>query len=347
MLSIPAYMRIRNYAIDLISKNPSCEEKLLSERELCEVFGVSRTTVRKALKDLVSEGFLVSHHGKGTFTNPKKGVSSPFLKADCYSIGLIWGDGKSVYFNRHPWTMINASAEVVVNNGHMLRFLNLAHTDDEAVHEIKLLKIDGIIWLLPHTAALGIIDSLKESGIPTVAVNRNLGRKDINCVKINTETYGYMGAKRLLEDGHRNIVYAARQEERESENEMYRGFKQAHKDFGIEYNESLALQAGNNLAYDFKKMFEFGVNFSAVMAHGTFLEHIISVIDEKKIRVPEDLTVLGDDMFLQIYSKPYFPRIVEPVNEVCHSASQMLLDILDKKQIKTVQKQIEPVIINN
>lgn len=38
-----------------------------SENELVELFGVSRGTVRKALKSLVDEGLLVQRHGKGTF----------------------------------------------------------------------------------------------------------------------------------------------------------------------------------------------------------------------------------------------------------------------------------------
>ena len=137
MSSIPAYMRIRNYAIDLISKNPQREEKLLSERELCKVFSVSRTTVRNALKDLVKEDFLISRHGKGTFSNPTKALFNPFQKKDCYSIGLIWADGKCVYYNHHSWKMINSCAEVIVNNGHMLRFLNLAHRNEEIVREMK------------------------------------------------------------------------------------------------------------------------------------------------------------------------------------------------------------------
>jgi len=38
-----------------------------TEAELCDMFGVSRITVRKALADLVHEGWLVRHQGRGTF----------------------------------------------------------------------------------------------------------------------------------------------------------------------------------------------------------------------------------------------------------------------------------------
>jgi GntR family transcriptional regulator len=41
--------------------------RIPSEQELCETYGVSRVTVRKAILDLVHEGLLVRRQGKGTF----------------------------------------------------------------------------------------------------------------------------------------------------------------------------------------------------------------------------------------------------------------------------------------
>ena len=42
-------------------------EKLLVERELCEMLGISRTPVREALRRLSSEGLVESHPGRGMF----------------------------------------------------------------------------------------------------------------------------------------------------------------------------------------------------------------------------------------------------------------------------------------
>ncbi len=48
------------------------EEPIPSERELEELYQVSRTTVRQALDVLVRRGYIYRDHGRGTFATPRK-----------------------------------------------------------------------------------------------------------------------------------------------------------------------------------------------------------------------------------------------------------------------------------
>lgn len=57
---------------DIVDKVYKPGEKMPSETELGEVYGVSRITVRRAVKELVNEGLLTSKQGKGTFVNQPK-----------------------------------------------------------------------------------------------------------------------------------------------------------------------------------------------------------------------------------------------------------------------------------
>ncbi|MDU5109172.1 MAG: GntR family transcriptional regulator [Clostridium sp.] len=65
---IPIYYQLKNDLITKISEGiwkPG--ECIASERELCEVYGVSRMTIRQAIGELVQEGILLRIKGKGTF----------------------------------------------------------------------------------------------------------------------------------------------------------------------------------------------------------------------------------------------------------------------------------------
>ena len=65
---IPVYYQLKNDLISKISEGiwkPG--ECISSERELCEIYGVSRMTIRQAIGELVQEGILLRIKGKGTF----------------------------------------------------------------------------------------------------------------------------------------------------------------------------------------------------------------------------------------------------------------------------------------
>lgn len=70
---IPLYIQIKDLLKQEIQKgNYKFGDKIPTEPELGERFNVSRVTIRKAIEDLVGEGYLVKRQGKGTFVNQKK-----------------------------------------------------------------------------------------------------------------------------------------------------------------------------------------------------------------------------------------------------------------------------------
>lgn len=65
---IPIYYQLKNDLISKISEGVwKAGECIASERELCEIYGVSRMTIRQAIGELVQEGILIRLKGKGTY----------------------------------------------------------------------------------------------------------------------------------------------------------------------------------------------------------------------------------------------------------------------------------------
>lgn len=74
---IPLYYQLMNIILEKIELGVLQEhDKLPSERELCEKYDISRSTVRQTLQELQNNGYVYREHGKGTF------VSSQAVKQD-------------------------------------------------------------------------------------------------------------------------------------------------------------------------------------------------------------------------------------------------------------------------
>jgi len=71
----PLYMQIKEAIKQrILDGDYIAHERLPSESELMKVFGVSRITVRQALRDLHNDGMVFSVQGKGTFVSKPKAV---------------------------------------------------------------------------------------------------------------------------------------------------------------------------------------------------------------------------------------------------------------------------------
>src|SRR5450759_5194801 len=70
---LPRYVQLANILRQRIVRGEwAALQSIPSERQLEQIYSVSRTTIRQAIDLMVRQGFLYREHGKGTFVSPQK-----------------------------------------------------------------------------------------------------------------------------------------------------------------------------------------------------------------------------------------------------------------------------------
>lgn len=69
---VPFYLQVKEQLLGVIINDFEVGDKIDNELDLCIIFGVSRPTVRQAIKELENEGFLTRLKGFGTFVKRRK-----------------------------------------------------------------------------------------------------------------------------------------------------------------------------------------------------------------------------------------------------------------------------------
>jgi len=84
-IPIPLYYQLKEKLTQQIQAGEFGPGQLMpSERELSDMYGISRMTVRQALGEMVKEGLLLREQGKGTFVAEPK-ISQALLKLTSFS----------------------------------------------------------------------------------------------------------------------------------------------------------------------------------------------------------------------------------------------------------------------
>ena len=165
------YLTIVEWVKEYITKEKlRPNDRFLSEKELCAIHGVSRQTVRQALKCLESENILCRVRGSGTFV--KASTISPVARVN--RVGVV-----STYFSDYIFPHIVTGIESVLNESGIAMQLSITHNQVmEEAQALKTMIANGVQGLIvePSKSALPnpnmeLYQEIKSKNIPLVFFN--------------------------------------------------------------------------------------------------------------------------------------------------------------------------------
>lgn len=336
---IPPYIRIRQYVISEIAR-ASGMARIKTEHELCRLFQVSRTTVRKALSELCSEGYLIRKPGLGTFVNPEK-VRNSWSRPRRRMMGVVIGDGAWQYYNHSTWGILSELGLTVTGRSMLLRILALTHRLGDASEELLSLRLDGLAWIYPGAVHYETMLQLVHAGLPVVAVNPPFLDDSLASVAVDYRKTAYRMAAHLLALGHTRFacVFARHHLDRYT-SQCLPGFRGACEAYGCLFDESRVVFTSN--PYQDVRSLCSEPDFTALLS---FAHHdaVLQAVTDAGIAIPQDCSVvLHTNEDPAGFGNVSFTKFMHPAGVLGRVAGEWLTAAVDTGEPSPLQKRLEP-----
>ncbi len=331
----PSYLRIRQYILSLVYSCNGTLTKIPPEREICKLFSVSRGSVRYALDTLVDEGYLLRHHGAGTFINPDKAVR-PELKEK--TIGFIYGAGMNVNYMDSTLKALGNLCLALAEKRLNLRFIQLLDFQDKPSSEISLFKLDALLWLDPNSSSNGkaVIELFENLDIPFLVVADNIIDGYRNYL---TNDYSYTAEKAveyLLERGHRDIAFVAYDEKYPSVVSQYKAFKAALEKHGC-FDKTLRVDMCDNIDSKVKDFLSKRKPSAIYSLGGQSQYAVFKAVSELGLNNDEYEIISYSSRIAESFENVDFYEIVAERSGLVKPAVDLLCDMMDGKTEGPVQ----------
>ena len=337
---LPIYLQVASYLRGEIRKGKlSHGTKLPPEAKLAEELGISRMTLRRALKILAQEGFIVQRKGKGTFVvSPLEGV-----KLEKKVIGLI---GSFRLDKKSPDSYISLLLQGIKDAlRERVKLVALSPEEGTLSQLYHHNHLEGVILVTPSIKEVRKFRELPLQDIPHVIVGSSFPVfKERNYVFVDTDNVGgsFRAVEYLIHLGHRRIVYVGGNPEKSNSRDRFKGYREALKKYGIKWEPSLVFQ-GKKIGVHSEAGYSFACEFlkvkplpTAVFAGGFYLAlGVMKAIKDKGLRIPEDISLVGfDDYEIGEHLSPPLTTVRQPVYELGKKAGERILEWINLGKVK-------------
>lgn len=332
-------------------------QKISSESELMKEFGVSRHTVRLAIGNLVTTGWLYREQGSGTFCADRTESENQMNGTNAKNIAMI-----TTYISDYIFPSIIRGAEKHLSkNGYNVSLFstdNNHETERNVLETILSQNFDGVI-VEPTKSAISNPNinyylNLENQKIPYIMINSYYDELEPTSIILDDEKGGYLQADHLIKLGHKNIVGFFKTDDSQGAKRM-KGYLKAHRD------NNITIIPNNIITYktdekDRKPLEDFENILSSkngdwptgvICYNDELAVKLLDITRDRKLEVPADISIVGfDDSFLANVSEVKLTTVGHPQSELGEAAGKLILDLINHKkgEQKQEDKKIESVV---
>jgi DNA-binding LacI/PurR family transcriptional regulator len=225
---------------------------------------------------------------------------------------------------------------------------SVAETSDAIPELIKNRRLDGV-FLIGGLFTPQFIEILQKMEIPFVIIGRQF--EGFDSISVDMEEVGYLGAKYLLQQGHKKIAFINGPVTSSNSQKKLDGIQRALCELDI---NTSAVEAINSDSYTgmggykaINTLWEQGVRPDAVFGGSDGLTSgAVRFLYERGLRIPDDITVLGyEDSILAEYAAPALTVIDAHKEIMGKEACTVLINRINKPRSKVVSLSIKPSLI--
>ncbi|WP_396128619.1 GntR family transcriptional regulator [Exiguobacterium mexicanum] len=355
------YNMVKDHILDWIKDGTVRPgEKIPSENELVQSFGVSRHTIRQAVGELVNEGYLYREQGSGTYCSPVLPTSTP------QTIERL-GNGKNIgvittYMSDYIFPSIIRGIEShLASKGYTL---TLSCTDNNVEKERQCLEmmlnrqIDGLIVEPTKSSSynpnIKYYLELEQQHTPYLMINQYYSQLTPPYLIMDDEKGGFLAAEHLIKLGHERIMGLFKTDDLQGVHRM-RGFIRAFREYNLPLEPELIITyTTEELVPSFydviHQVFENADERpSAIVCYNDQLAlNVLDQLRNLRLSVPQDVSLVGyDDSVLAVATEVKLTSIIHPKQELGRAAAEWIIAAVEKKDTPPSHTYEPELIVRN
>jgi GntR family transcriptional regulator, arabinose operon transcriptional repressor len=333
----PKYQQILDdLKTSIASGKYSAGERLPSEHDLVKVFGASRVTVNRALRELQLTGVIDRRAGSGSYVsanNTSKG----------YTFGLLIPElGRTEIFEPICRGMSEAkeAGHHALLWGKTLADSASGTADIESVcRQLISQKVSGVFFapleLTPEKDAINrvIAENFDRAGIAMVLLDRDLvpypQRSDWDVIGIDNRRAGYVITEHLIANGAKRPVFICRPGSAPTVDARIAGFREAIMDRGLHYRDDSVRRIDPRDSAQIQRIVKETRTDAIACANDFTAAVVMKALNELKIPVPQRIRIAAiDDVKYATLLPVPLTTIHQPCDEIGKTAIEAMVQRL-------------------